>query len=63
MLNLTGNNNLIELGCRNWWGEQKDVPLPEQITHGEESPATQQYDRQPKTTIAPACVFFAIELA
>jgi hypothetical protein len=56
-------HNLIELGCRNWWGEQKDVPLPEQITNWEESLATQQYGREPKSIVAPASVFFAIELA
>jgi hypothetical protein len=62
MLNLNGNNHLIEFGCRNWWSDKKDYRSTELTANREESLPTQRYNHGPQATVAPASVFFAIEL-
>jgi len=60
MLNLNGNNHLIELGCRNWWSDTNNARRSEKTAFEEEflSP-----EHRREKTLPPASVFFAIELA
>jgi hypothetical protein len=66
MLNLTQNNNLVELGCRNWWSDKKEARVTEEGSTQEEFLLDLRYspsNPEPKLNLAPASVFFAIELA
>jgi len=66
MLNLTQSNNLVELGCRNWWSEKKEARLTEEGSTREEFLLGLRYSSsnpEPKPNLAPASVLFAIELA
>ena len=63
MLNTNRTNELIELGCRNWWGEKSITPTTEKTPNAEESLPIRHNKRERKTTLPPESVYFAIELA
>lgn len=63
MLNMLETNELIELGCRTWWGEKK-VSLPtEKTANREEFLPVEQNNPDRKAKVPPASVYFAIEMA
>ena len=63
MLNLTGNNELIELKSRTWWPEKKEVRATEKTVNAEEYLPCDQSDDDREAIVPPESVFFAIELA
>lgn len=63
MLNQNRTNELIELGCRIWWGEKKNASTTEKTANAEEFISIQQDKHKRKTTVPPESVYFAIELA
>jgi len=62
MLNLNRSHELIELNCRQWWGDKEAAQPEEQQPAAELFLPFEQYNHHRDSALAPASVFFVIEL-
>jgi len=62
MLNLNRNDQLIELNCRTWWAAKNDDTPADKTESSGESLPFEQSNHHRDAAVAPASVFFVIEL-